>query len=219
MGICYIMGAMEPAFTPQIQPGDLLIAADAGYRQAKTLGMHPDLVVGDFDSLGFIPEGEQVEVHPVEKDDTDTMLAARIGYKRGMRQFVILGGMGGRLDHTIANLHTLAWLSDRGAKACMTDGREHVLLLQNESVQFSSGGQETISIFAYGGTARGVTLEGLHYPLQDAALDTSFPLGVSNRFEQQSALVRVEQGKLLVLWNGDFSRAQWLSEKTENKDA
>ena len=117
MNICYIIGAGECA-PMDFDPGetDLLIAADGGYRAVCDAGMRPDLIVGDFDSLGGVPTDAPVIRCPVEKDDTDTMIAIKEGLARGYQRFQIYGGLGGRLDHTIANLHALAYLADHGAR-------------------------------------------------------------------------------------------------------
>ena len=117
MKSCYIVAAAELAperLRPE--PGDLLIAADAGLLHLERLGLAPDLALGDFDSLGYVPEAPQVEVCPVRKDDTDTMTGLRLGLGRGCREFVIVGALGGRLDHTVANLQALCWLCTQGAR-------------------------------------------------------------------------------------------------------
>lgn len=124
MGICYIFAALPSGPLPAIGPEDYVIAADAGYMQLG--GIRPDLVVGDFDSLGFAPENERVVRHPARKDDTDTLLAVKLGLEKGCTRFVILGGLGGRLDHTIANIQTLSYLAARAARGCLA-GRGSVL--------------------------------------------------------------------------------------------
>ncbi len=200
MSICYIFASLPFGPLPAIGLGDFIIAADAGYRQLG--GIKPDLVVGDFDSLGFVPEGETVVRHPVRKDDTDTLLAVKLGLSKGYRQFIILGGIGGRLDHTVANLQTLAYLVAHGAKGCLVGEGESALLLQNSSLRFAPGQTGTISVFALGATALGVTAEGLDYPLESATLTCDYPLGVSNAFTGEPARIGVEQGRLLVIWSG-----------------
>ena len=111
--LCYVVGAMplDPGFILTPVPGDLVIAADKGYETLSRLGVHPGLVVGDFDSLGSVPDHPQVLRLPRIKDETDTGFALRQGLKRGYRRFVLLGCLGGRLDHTVANLQLLSWLS------------------------------------------------------------------------------------------------------------
>ena len=119
--LCYVVGAMplDPGFILTPVPGDLVIAADKGYETLSRLGVHPGLVVGDFDSLGSVPDHPQVLRLPRVKDETDTGFALRQGLKRGYRRFVLLGCLGGRLDHTVANLQLLSWLSAQGAQGVL----------------------------------------------------------------------------------------------------
>lgn len=202
MNICYIIGAGECA-PMDFDPGetDLLIAADGGYRAVCDAGMRPDLIVGDFDSLGSVPTDAPVVRCPVEKDDTDTMIAIKEGLARGYQRFQIYGGLGGRLDHTIANLHALAYLADHGARGRLVGVREYVDILPAGTSTVYHEGRGVISIFAWGGNATGVTLTGLHYPLHDATLTPNFPLGVSNDFTGLPARVSVRTGKLIVIIN------------------
>lgn len=196
--ICYIVCALsqDKPFSPN--PGDLVIAADAGYRQLG--GVKPDYVVGDFDSLGYEPEGERILRHPAEKDDTDTLLAVKLGLSLGYTKFVLFGGVGGRLDHTLANIQTLAYLHAHGAKACLVGSAETIAILEGGTLRFRAGLSGVVSVFAYGGRATGVYERGLQYPLTDATLTDDFPLGVSNAFTGAPAEISVEHGRLLVLW-------------------
>ena len=198
--ICYIVCALPQShvFTPESR--DLVIAVDGGYAQLGSI--HPDLVVGDFDSLGYVPENETVVRHPVEKDDTDTMLAARIGLERGYRAFVLLGGIGGRLDHTLANIQTLAFLRENGARAALLGEGETITFLQNESLRFRAGLSGIVSVFSFGREAVGVYERGLAYALDDATLTDTNPLGVSNAFTGAPAEVSVREGRLVVLYAG-----------------
>ena len=199
--VCYIFGAREPgriAFAPD-RPA-LVIAADAGLTHLNAQGVVPDLVVGDFDSLGRIPEGSNVLRHPVEKDDTDMLLAVREGLARGCTQFVLYGGLGGRLDHTLANLQTLVFLARQNASGWLLGDGLAVTALRNGRLSFGPEHRGTVSVFCAGADARGVDLEGLYYPLQDAVLTSGFPLGVSNQFTGAPARVTVREGELLLLW-------------------
>lgn len=198
--VCYIVCALPQSHTLAPRPGDLVLAADGGYAQLS--GIHPDLVVGDFDSLGYVPEGEAVVRHPEKKDDTDTMLAAKIGIERGYRAFVLLGGVGGRLDHTLANIQTLAFLRENGARAALLGEGETITLLQNEGLRFRAGLSGIVSVFCYGETAVGVYERGLSYALNDATLTDTNPLGVSNAFTGAPAEVSVRCGRLVVLYAG-----------------
>lgn len=198
--VCYIICAWhgeEAVIRPL--PGDFVIAADGGYQAAEALGVSPDLVVGDFDSLGYVPQGVPVERHPVMKDDTDTMLAVRLGLERGYRNFVLVGAVGGRLDHTIANLQTLLFLAEHDAVGILYGEGTVVTAVRDGSVTLT--GQGTISVFCFGPPARGVYERGLLYGLTDATVTAGFPIGVSNEFTGVPAEISVEDGTLLVLWS------------------
>lgn len=198
--ICHIVCALPQHHTLRPAPGDFVIAADGGY--AHLSGVRADLVVGDFDSLGYIPEGETVVRHPAEKDDTDTMLAARLGLERGYRAFLLHGGVGGRLDHTLANIQTLAFLGGSGARAALLGETETITLIQDETLRFRKGMRGIVSVFAYGERALGVYERGLAYALDNATLTDTSPIGVSNAFTGARAEVSVRQGRLLVYYEG-----------------
>ena len=200
MGKCIIFCAAEfDRLEEKIRPEDYVIAADGGLRHTEALGIVPQAVLGDFDSLGYIPEG--AGVYPVEKDDTDAMLAVKMGLEAGCREFAIYGGLDGpRLDHTVANYQTLQYLADRGARGILV-GREFlVTAVKNDTLSFREGAQGTASVFCLGADARGVTLQGLHYPLENGTLSCGFPLGVSNHFAGGKARISVGDGSLLVMW-------------------
>ena len=202
MKTCYIFCALPVNSLPEIGPDDLVIAADAGYKQLG--GIKPHLVVGDFDSLGYVPREESVVELPVRKDDTDALFAVKLGLSRGFRRFVLLGSVGGRLDHTLANIQALAYLTTRGARGVLIGENEKITMLQNGSLNFFGTPEGIVSVFAYGGTATGVTEENLAYPLDCATVTTDFPIGVSNEFTNQPARITVEEGCLLIVWNGSY---------------
>lgn len=199
--LCFIVGTMEPGKIPSPEEGDLLLAADGGLTHLERRGLTPHLIVGDFDSLGRVPEGNNIIRHPVEKDDTDTMLAIKTGLERGYRDFLLYGCLGGRLDHAYANLQALVFLARRGASGWLLGESLAVTAIRNGRLDFGADHEGVISVFCPDGEARGVTLTGLHYPLQDAVLTSAFPLGVSNRFTGEAASVSVEDGTLLVMWD------------------
>lgn len=198
---CYLVGAGERTQDrPTPGPGDLVIAADGGGAWLTALGLAPDLWVGDFDSLGEIPAGPAVVRLPVEKDDTDMMAAARLGIERGCRHFDIYGGTGGRFDHTLANLQILTWLARRGCGNTLYGQGWAASAVSGGELRLEGRAGGVVSVFCQGDAARGVTLEGLKYPLTGADLTCEFPLGVSNSFLGVSARVAVEEGTLLVVW-------------------
>lgn len=221
MPTCYIVGAGD--FTPRgfaPGPGDLVLAADGGYRALYSLGYTPDLLLGDFDSLGDLPLPADLPVvrFPVRKDDTDTGLALRHGLEQGFRDFALYGCAGGRVDHLLANFQSMARVSRLGATVRLAAPDYDAWALTGPGPSGPAPatpdalapaavltlpprpGGTLVSVFCHGDRAEGVTLAGLAYPLSDAALTGDFPLGVSNRrLDGQRATVAVRRGTLLIL--------------------
>ena len=202
MGKCIIFCAAEfERLAEPINAEDHVIAADGGLQHTAKLGITPDEILGDFDSLGYTPD--DARVFPVEKDDTDAMLAVRRGLSLGYREFLLYGSLDGpRLDHTVANFQTLQFLCDRGAFGVLAGMHTMAAVVKNGSLSFPAGCEGTVSVFCHGSDAHGVTLKGLYYPLENGTLTAGFPLGVSNHFTGQPAEISVEDGSLLVLWDG-----------------
>ena len=201
MGKCIIFCAA--GFDSLVEPlggDDFVIAADGGLEHTEKLGITPNEVLGDFDSLGFTPDG--ANVFPVEKDDTDAMLAVRRGLALGYKDFVLYGSLDGpRLDHAVANFQTLQFLADRGAAGCLAGLTTLATVVKEGCIRFPAGRKGTVSVFCLGQDAEGVSLEGLYYPLENGTLTAGFPLGVSNHFTEQEARITVEKGSVLVLWD------------------
>ncbi len=196
--VCYIVGAgsfCAAAFSPC--DGDLVIAADGGFSHLQAHGYTPDLVLGDFDSLGYVPEHPNLRTYPAQKDDTDMMLAVREGLAQGITTFVLLGGTGGRIDHTLANIQTLSYLATQGARGFLIgDGTTMTVLCGNSLTLAPKRPGGTLSVFCLGDRATGVCLGGLQY-----VLDGDMPLGVSNAFTEQAAYIGCQTGRLLVVWS------------------
>ena len=197
---CYIFGAGE--MTPlrsRPQDGDYVIAADGGWNACRNAGIVPDLLLGDFDSLDAVPDFAHVERVPVEKDDTDMMLAIKRGLALGHRAFRLYGGMGGRrTDHTVANLQALLYLAARDARGWLYGDGEVYTAIRNGSVVLPTQKRGILSVFCLGGDAAGVTIRGAQYELENAVLTADFPLGVSNHFVGKDIEVSVRSGSLLL---------------------
>lgn len=189
-------------------PGDLVIAADAGYRLCRSLGIVPDLALGDFDSMPE-PVGVPVRRVPVEKDDTDTMLALKTGLEEGCSEFCLYGFAGGkRLDHTLANLQSLLYLRRRGARGWLYGDDFVWTAIENESLTIHKEVEWGLfSAFCLGDRASGIDEVGFQYPLRDATLTPEFPLGVSNHIVEPEAAVTVRDGALLVGWELPHEKA------------
>ncbi|MDD6616016.1 MAG: thiamine diphosphokinase [Lachnospiraceae bacterium] len=199
---CFVMGA--GSFTDmKIRPEkeDLVIAADGGYEYLKRLGIKPDLLLGDFDSLELIPEHDHLIRHSPIKDDTDMALAVAWGEEKGFQRFILYGGMGGRIDHTLANFQLLTALSRKGYAAYLIGEGYIVTAVTGGRLNFHSRMTGMISVFCMGERAEDVTLKGFKYCMDHGMLTCDRALGVSNEFTGQHSSVEVRQGTLLVMWN------------------
>ena len=197
---CYIFGAMPiDTFDFKISKDDIVVAADAGILNTEKFNITPNFIIGDFDSLGYTPTDSNTIVHPVKKDDTDTMLAVKLGLSKGYKNFRILGGIGGRLDHTYANIQTASYIAENGGNAQFFGNKENLTVLKNSQIIFKKECKGNISVFALD-ECENVNIKGAYYELENGSLSADFPLGVSNKFNNKDVTISVEKGKLLIIW-------------------
>ena len=182
-----------------INKEDIVIAADSGIINTQKFNIKPDYIIGDFDSLGYTPSDSNTIIHPIEKDDTDTMLAVKLGLEKGYKNFRIFGGIGGRLDHTYANIQTASYVAENGGNAIFYGSNENLTVLKNNKITFDKENKGNISIFALE-ESQNVNIKGTYYELNNANLSIDFPLGTSNKFNNNKATISVENGKLLIIW-------------------
>ena len=146
---CYIFGAIPiDTFNFKINKNDIVIAADAGIKNTHKFNIKPDFIIGDFDSLGYTPTDSNTIIHPIEKDDTDTMLAVKFGFEKGYNNFRIFGGIGGRLDHTFANIQTASYIAENNGNAVFYGKNECFTVIKNNEIKFLKESKGNISIFA-----------------------------------------------------------------------
>lgn len=200
---CFIFAAgTYYGLREQPRPDDLVLAADAGYEICKREGIEPDLLLGDFDSMEQPEDFQRVRRVPVEKDDTDTMLAVKTALENGCDTIYIYGGTGGkRLDHTLANLQTLLYLRRRGARGYLYDNDFLWTVIENESFSVQKEVEWGLfSAFCLGDRAEGIDEVGFQYPLSGAVLTPDFPVGVSNHILEETATITVRKGALAIGW-------------------
>ena len=199
--ICYIIGAGQNYGVDLLaNENRIVIAADGGMEYLSEQNIVPDFIIGDMDSIGYKPSGSNVIFLPEEKDDTDTVAALRFGIKKGCEVFVIFGGTGGRLDHTVANLQALVFLAEQGKRGYLVDKDNIVTALKNGTIRFDKTSDGVVSVFSASGRAEKVCIDGLKYELKDATLNSSFPIGVSNCFIGKESVISVESGVLLIFY-------------------
>jgi thiamine pyrophosphokinase len=195
-------GPLEAAQSALIHPEeDFILACDAGWRGCALLGVRPDCVVGDFDSAPQPDTTAEICVLPHEKNDTDTHYAARQAAAMGYKEVLMLGALGGaRMEHTLANLSTALWLERQGIRVTLVDARSRVRFVRpGERRVFHRGDYFYFSVFPSEGTAKGVMIEGAHYPLTDATLDAAYPVGISNEYETDTIAVTAKAGFLTII--------------------
>ena len=202
MAVCYIAGASPAAVKISPGPGDFLIAADGGLEHLARWNLRPDLLIGDMDSLAAVPGDVPRKKFPREKDDTDLSLALEEAFLHTQKNIIITGAWGGRPDHSVANLQLLAKAARRGRFARMLCGGFTATAIADGNI-LRLKGHGAVSVLAYGGTAGGVTIRGLEYPLEDAILRDDTPLGVSNSLNGEGQ-ISLEHGTLLVFYEEDI---------------
>lgn len=200
-GICYVVGAGEECgidFRPT--KNDFVIAAGAGLRYLEQAGIGADLVIGDFDTLNTVPQHPNVISLSTEKDDTDMLAAIREGVNSGYSVFYIYCGTGGRIEHTIANLQVLSYLSENNKRGFLIDKSNIITAITNQKIIFGKIPSGYVSVFSYSQKSSGVCLRGLKYELDNAILTNTFPLGVSNEFIGKESSISVDIGTLLIVF-------------------
>ena len=187
----------DPRAAYDRRPGDYILCADGGWRIARAAGAKPDAAVGDFDS-SEAPGDCPVERFPVEKDDTDTLLCIKKGLSLGYDDFLIVGGFGGRLDHTLANLQSLNFAASVGARAQMCDALSWATVLRGGALSVKRRPGK-LSVFALDTACRDVSIRGAKYNVENAEITSAFPIGMGNDFVDDTVHVSVGDGALLVM--------------------
>ena len=194
-----ITGGEFAPFAPP-EEGCFVIACDRGYEHARRAGIRPDLVVGDLDSCRVeLEPGVPLRRLPVEKDDTDTMSALRLALSEGFRDIRLVCALGGRLDHLLANLQSLAFAAARGASVRIESPDTEIRTLRNGSLRLPRREGYSLSVFAVDGVCRGLCIRGAKYTLEDAELRPDFPLGASNEWSAEEAEITLREGTLLIV--------------------
>ena len=189
-----------------VRPGDWIIGADGGAAQALAWGLVPDLVIGDLDSLSeaarasLQAEACQFVEHPRAKDETDLELALQYAVRQGAQEIVVLGALGGRLDHTMANVLLLALPSLAGVSIRIAAGDQQAQIARGgETVRLQGAAGDLVSLMPLGGDARGVSTRGLAWGLQEDTLRFGASRGVSNEMTASEAEIELGEGLLLIV--------------------
>ena len=202
MSRCIIFGALPIDHIPEIPAeGDLVIAADKGYENALSLGITPDIVVGDLDSLGSVPDTGNVIRLNVRKNDTDLEHAVGVALERGCDDFIVYGAVGGKLDHTLGNIAVAEQVALKGGRIVFYGGDSSFTVIRNTEYRLPIRGSGRVSVLSLSEISRGVTICGLSYEADDIDLPRATTLGVSNAFVGKLARISVKDGTLLIVFD------------------
>lgn len=183
---------------------DLCIAADAGYRNAQELGERVNILIGDFDSLGTIPEGNmEVLQVPAEKDLTDTQIAVETALARGADEIILIGGLGSRMDHSLSTLAILEDLRERHVHAHINNGYNRVHYLNASSTLILRSGFRYLSVLAIDEKIKGLSIDGCKYPLKRATLNRRLQYAISNEITGNCAMISLRRGRIFVIESRD----------------
>ena len=193
------------ALRPLLRPDDRFLAADGGWRLAGRLGVTPEWLVADFDSMPppELPAAVKLRRLPVQKDVTDAAAAAEMAYEEGCREFLLLGATGGRLDHQQGAVVLAADLARRGCTVTLADERNEITLLTRSPGVLPARPGWKVSLFAFGGPVTGLTVSGLAYEVADYTLSPFDALCVSNEFTHKPACVTFREGTLMLFFAKD----------------
>ena len=203
LNCCVIFGGADMTDMERIRRSlredDFIICCDSGLKYAEQLSLHPDLIVGDFDSHQRPETRTETIVLPREKDDTDTVYAAREAVRRGFEEYLLIGVVGGRFDHTFGNIGLLLWLNEQGKKATILDDYSEMEIVSEEPAGIDTS-FAYFSLLNISGTAEEITITGAKYPLENATIRSDYQYGISNEvLPGQTAVVTVGSGKLLLV--------------------
>ena len=184
-----------------IEKDDLVICADTSFAKALSEDIRIDLILGDFDTGSAVPFPDGIEIikYPIEKDDTDTMLAIKEAARRGYSQIAVVGGLSGRLDHTYANIQSLAYGVKNGLDIRISDGDNEAFIMIPGRLHLPNKKGFSLSVFSYGENVNGLSLDGVKYPVQGASITSFFPLGISNSIISKEAEISFSEGLLLII--------------------
>lgn len=202
---CILIGAGE--FYEKeipIEKEDLVIACDGGYAYCQQLKITPHLVVSDFDSYKNEIKDVKVNRSQPEKDDTDMLLGIQEGLNQGYHEFVIYGAMGGRIEHTLANIQCLKYLLDHDAHGVMISKNVSIDVMGEGCIEYSEYEKGYISVFSLNDNSL-VSIENLKYPLDHAILSNAYPLGIDNEFIQKKSRITVHQGCVCIIQHKEFN--------------
>ena len=187
------------------EEGDLVISADAGYKNATLMRVHTNILIGDFDSLGRIPDDvDEVKQVPVEKDLTDTQIAVETAIEKGAEEIIIVGSTAGRFDHALSMMAILEKYWGSRVPIYIVNGQNRVRFIRNSGFIVVRSQYKYFSVLAADEKVKGVSIDGGKYPLKNATLQRSHQFAVSNEITKNAALINVRKGGVYIIESRDL---------------
>lgn len=186
---------------------DYIICSDGGANHAYNMNILPDYIIGDLDSTSkdiidyYKSKNVEFKKFPIKKNETDTELSIKLSEKLMAKQIDLIGALGGRIDHTIANINLLYYIRKRGIKPRIITDKEEVYIVIDEEVSIDGKEGDIVSILPIRNDAKGITLKNLEYPLENQDIEFSTPLGISNVMTDSSCNIKVNEGSIIIIKN------------------
>ncbi len=185
--------------------GDMVICADSGYKNAAEMGVKVDILLGDFDSLGEVPDVDcEILRVPSEKNETDTQLAVAVALERGANEIIIVGSTSGRVDHTLSQLAILEQLYEKKVPCYIINGQNRVRFIRDSGTILIRSQYRYFSVITLDKVAKKVSIDGAKYPLKNANIERGVQFAVSNEIVKNAALINVKKGSLYVIESKDI---------------
>ncbi|WP_296645198.1 thiamine diphosphokinase [Romboutsia sp. 13368] len=186
---------------------DYIICSDGGANHTYKMNIVPDYIIGDLDSIEeniikyYKSKNVKFDKFPTKKDETDTELSIWLANKLNAKKVDLIGALGGRIDHTIANINLLYYIRNKNIIPKIISEKEEVYIAIDEEIIIDGNKGDTISIIPIKGDAKGITLKNLEYPLENGIMDFSRPLGISNIMTKSSCNIKVNEGSIIIIKN------------------
>ncbi|GBF12198.1 thiamine diphosphokinase [Tepidibacillus infernus] len=204
-------GLLTESILPFIKKSAIVIGVDRGAEWLIIHGIVPDYIVGDFDSVdtSFFEKvktqyADRIHQSPAEKDETDTELAVQLALTLNIKRITLLGGIGTRLDHVIANIHVLLQAAEKNVEAVMIGGNNRIqILLPGQRKIIDKSKYTYVSLIPFSDQVEGLTISGFKYPLQNAVMKLGIPYGISNELVEEKGTISILKGILLIIESKD----------------
>ncbi|MCR5150365.1 MAG: thiamine diphosphokinase [Clostridiales bacterium] len=197
---CVVISGGEISPLDDVKPNQFVIACDKGMEYALKYNITPDIFVGDFDSFhGIVPPETKIIKLPVKKDDTDTLYALKYALESGMKKISLRCALGGRVDHLFANLQCCNYVLHHNGEINIKSENTEIFFIKDGSINLKKKDNFFVSVFSLTNECSGVTIKGAEYCADNITITNTFPIGISNKWKENSIDIRCESGTLMIM--------------------